>query len=157
MTIYCSIIGLQWKIIYVPFRSTAHKPHRVFTRCHKALISGTMNRYAFKVVSTLHLDTSSVFLTTPRSHVYCTSQMTFGDVGFSRVLQALFLLLQCAHNVDEALRRRKMQSVPPTGIYTAMYSQDKHELRCLSSSFPYNSISTKTAKISNGVKSWLIC
>ena len=29
--------------------------------------------------------------------------------------QALYLLLQCGHNVEEALRRRKMQAVPPTG------------------------------------------
>ncbi|XP_021356745.1 mesoderm induction early response protein 1-like isoform X2 [Mizuhopecten yessoensis] len=28
--------------------------------------------------------------------------------------QALYLLLQCGHNVEEALRRRKMQAVPPT-------------------------------------------
>ncbi|XP_064626094.1 mesoderm induction early response protein 1-like isoform X2 [Lineus longissimus] len=28
--------------------------------------------------------------------------------------QALYLLLQCGHNVEEAIRRRKMQSVPPT-------------------------------------------
>lgn len=30
-------------------------------------------------------------------------------------LQALYLLLQCGHNVEEAIRRRKMQAVPPTG------------------------------------------
>ena len=29
--------------------------------------------------------------------------------------QALYLLQQCGHNVEEALRRRKMQAVPPTG------------------------------------------
>ncbi len=29
--------------------------------------------------------------------------------------QALYLLLQCGHNVEEAIRRRKMQAVPPTG------------------------------------------
>ncbi|XP_013413829.1 mesoderm induction early response protein 1 [Lingula anatina] len=28
--------------------------------------------------------------------------------------QALYLLLQCGHNLEEALRRRKMQAVPPT-------------------------------------------
>ena len=31
------------------------------------------------------------------------------------LLQALFMLLQCGHNADEALRRRKMQAVPATG------------------------------------------
>ncbi|XP_064607494.1 mesoderm induction early response protein 1-like [Liolophura sinensis] len=28
--------------------------------------------------------------------------------------QALYMLLQCGHNVEEAIRRRKMQAVPPT-------------------------------------------
>lgn len=28
--------------------------------------------------------------------------------------QALYMLLQCGHNIEEALRRRKMQAVPPT-------------------------------------------
>lgn len=28
--------------------------------------------------------------------------------------QSLYLLLQCGHNVEEALRRRKMQAIPPT-------------------------------------------
>ncbi|KAL5017577.1 hypothetical protein ScPMuIL_007166 [Solemya velum] len=28
--------------------------------------------------------------------------------------QALYLLLQCGHNIEEALRRRKMQAIPPT-------------------------------------------
>ncbi|XP_052065977.1 mesoderm induction early response protein 1-like [Mytilus californianus] len=28
--------------------------------------------------------------------------------------QALYMLLQCGHNVEEALRRRKMQAIPPT-------------------------------------------
>lgn len=32
-------------------------------------------------------------------------------------LQALYLLLQCGHNVEEAQRRRKMQAVPPTGQF----------------------------------------
>lgn len=31
------------------------------------------------------------------------------------LLQALYLLLQCGHNIDEALRRRKMQAVAPSG------------------------------------------
>jgi hypothetical protein len=26
------------------------------------------------------------------------------------------MLLQCGHNVEEALRRRKMQAIPPTGV-----------------------------------------
>ena len=32
------------------------------------------------------------------------------------LFQSLYLLLQCGHNVEEALRRRKMQAIPPTGI-----------------------------------------
>ena len=36
--------------------------------------------------------------------------------------QALYLLQQCGHNVEEALRRRKMQAVPPTGKETSYYS-----------------------------------
>ena len=31
--------------------------------------------------------------------------------------QALFMLLQCGHNTEEALRRRKMQPVSNTGAY----------------------------------------
>lgn len=27
------------------------------------------------------------------------------------------MLLQCGHNIEEALRRRKMQAVPPTGSF----------------------------------------
>ena len=39
---------------------------------------------------------------------------------FSVRFQALYLLLQCAHNLDEALRRRKMQAVPPSGTCLSM-------------------------------------
>ncbi len=35
------------------------------------------------------------------------------------LFQALYLLLQCGHNVEEAIRRRKMQAVPPTGKFRA--------------------------------------
>jgi len=31
------------------------------------------------------------------------------------VLQALYLLLQCNYNVEEALRRHQLQVIPPTG------------------------------------------
>ena len=35
--------------------------------------------------------------------------------------QALYLLQQCGHNMDEALRRRRMQSVSSTGKTTQRY------------------------------------
>ena len=35
--------------------------------------------------------------------------------------QSLYLLLQCGHNVEEALRRRKMQAIPPTGMSEQPY------------------------------------
>jgi hypothetical protein len=31
------------------------------------------------------------------------------------LFQALYLLLQCGQNIEEASRRRKMQTVPPSG------------------------------------------
>ena len=36
---------------------------------------------------------------------------------FSTLFQSLYLLLQCGHNVEEALRRRKMQAIPITGNF----------------------------------------
>ncbi|XP_054709767.1 mesoderm induction early response protein 1-like [Uloborus diversus] len=38
--------------------------------------------------------------------------------------QALFLLLQCGHNKDEALRRRRMQSLPPADTMS-LWSEDE--------------------------------
>ena len=49
------------------------------------------------------------------------------------LLQALYLLLQCAHNVEEALRRRKMQAVPPSGLSlfcTDTLTHSKQALSC---------------------------
>jgi hypothetical protein len=35
--------------------------------------------------------------------------------------QALYLLLQCNHDVSEALRRHRLQSIPPTGWLTVNF------------------------------------
>ena len=51
---------------------------------------------------------------------WCMVSVSVVSVQCPVCLQALYLLLQCAHNEDEALRRRKMQAVPPSGLSLAV-------------------------------------
>lgn len=39
------------------------------------------------------------------------------------------MLLQCGHNIEEALRRRKMQAVPPTGSFASLCMILSHSFR----------------------------
>lgn len=45
----------------------------------------------------------------------CTGGFLLDDFEHVVSFQALYLLLNCEHNLDEALRRHKLQSVPPSG------------------------------------------
>ena len=55
------------------------------------------------------------------------SQVVAADVPKRDDEQALYLLLQCGHNVEEALRRKRMSSVPPTDTMS-LWSEEE----CLS-------------------------
>jgi len=42
--------------------------------------------------------------------------VSVSDTSGCALLQALYLLLQCEHNVDKAVQRHRLQSVAPTGF-----------------------------------------